>query len=221
MNRQRFLKWVYCRGSEGHYVAAEGWREQLVPKGIRCPVCDALREGGIHRLEALVVAHHHPKLAVSSVAFLYGGLVMRTDLIDIVGIERLRDLCHFRPVVLECGTELKDFRYLVEKSPRGCFRGEKDSEIWLCKECGRLLYGPIPLEKRYLLRAYWDGDDEVTVLGSGLLCTPQYLQEVLVPHRFPKLTGQDRAFADTPADGLPIAYDDLVAEVRRRGWFTP
>jgi hypothetical protein len=209
--------WLYSRGSDG-FLADQAWRENLDRKGIRCPECDWLREGGIDRLDALVVDYLPEKRVLGGVSCLHGGLVMRSDLIKAIGTKRLDSLCHFRPVFLADGTELNEFTYLVERDCRGCFRGQRDSEVSLCNECGRLCYWPRAYEKWYLLRSYWDGADGATVLEGHLICTPSYFQTVLLPHQFPRLTYKTFRFADAPNDDLPVSVEEMKAEVRRRGW---
>jgi len=219
VHRPAILKYVYSRGSDG-FNASEAWCEHLIRGGTRCSVCHALRDKGIDQLDAVVVEHRPAGVVIGTVSGLHSGLVVRQDLIDLIGVQRLGDLFHFKPVVLEMGRTLADFQYLVEKTPRGCFRGQQDSRIELCEECGRLLYWPMPLDKWYILRNYWDGNEGVTILDHHLLCTPEYYRDVLDPRRFSRLRSEDHVFADLPSDGFPVGYADLVAEVRRRGWIT-
>jgi hypothetical protein len=143
---------------------------------------------------------------------------LRDDLIALIGKPKLEQLCLFVPVAIAEGSELKDFLFLIERSQRGVFRGSNRSRIKLCHECGRLLYSPVG--GCYLLRQYWDGDSGSTMIANDLLCSPDFFRNALGPRHFPGLRAMSRAIADTPADGLPADYNEMIAEIRRRGWFT-
>lgn len=182
-------------------------------------MCEWLLPGGIEHIDALVIDYVPRRISIGGVFSLGGGLVIRDDIIDVIGRERLSELCHLRPVVLKSGAALDGFHLLVEKQTRGCLRGyPEESRIRLCKECGRPLYWPMPVDRWYLLRAYWGDSKDVCIMKGDLLCTPQYHKEVLAPLKIPGLVGPTYPVVDVPADGLPIPYDELVAEVGRRGW---
>jgi hypothetical protein len=74
------------------------------------------------------------------------------------------------------------------------------------------------MPKPYLLRRYWDGSDDATVICEEVVCTPAFAKAAVSSKRFKNLVGHARDVQDEPEDGLPADYDEMVAEVRRLGW---
>jgi hypothetical protein len=210
------IKWLFSSGQEG-FVAAPEWLPDITKAGIRCPYCEGIRPESRNKHLEVIICGVPRNCVNSTVSAFWGGQIFRCDLIEVIGKNMLDDLCFSLPVRDRHGKECEDFQFLIEKKPRGVFRGTSESDVGLCPECGRLLYWPMP--KPYLLRRYWDGTGGVTVMNDDILCTPDYFREVLGPKHFPRLKGESRALADEPLDGLPADYDEMVAELRRQGRF--
>jgi hypothetical protein len=200
------------------FVASEEWRGRARRAGIRCATCHALRPEARGTLsEVVVAARPKRKRVVDGVHWLPGGVVLHEDLIHVIGVQTLKALCRFVPVFDECGTELKDYHFLIERVQRGSFRGSADTQLTLCRECGRLL--GYPMGEWYLLRRYWDGSDGITVLADSVICTPDYFRTLLAPRRFPSLRAESKALVDEPRDGFPADCEELIEAIRKSGRF--
>ena len=199
---------------EGTFMPKPEWCGRLSRDGIRCSHCESIRPDMKEKLREIVLEHIPQNRVLGRV--LLGGLIIRQDLAELVGQQKLERLCLCLPVRDVEGAERRDLQFIVERRPRGTWRGARDSRIGLCQECGRLLYWP--MGKRYLLRRYWDGSDAVTVMGIDILCTPGFFLEVIGPRHLPALKAETRALADEPQDDLPIEYQQFVDEIKWRGW---
>jgi hypothetical protein len=213
-NPPTHLKWLFTPGQEAFHSPPE-WQGELRRLGIRCAQCGGIRPDARDKLSVLVITNV-PRSRVQGPGSFWGGMILRSDLIDLIGRPKVQKLCRFVPIEDERGKEVPDFWFLMEHKRRGQFRGSKDSMIGICKVCGRLGYWP--QGAWYLLRCYWDGSDGITLLDDKILCTPEYFRDVIGPMHLRYLKGESRTFSDEPQDGLPADYDEMIAEIRVRGW---
>ena len=86
----------------------------------------------------------------------------------------------------------------------------------MCKECGRLAYRPIP--SPYLLRSYWDGGDEATLIGGMIVSTPEFAVSIKKKIASAQFMIETRDVEETPQDDLPADYSEMIGEIRCRGW---
>jgi hypothetical protein len=105
----------------------------------------------------------------------------------------------------------------MERNISGAVRGTADSKIRLCRECGRLLYWPMPMDKWYILSQYWPKGHEVTLISNEIYCTPRFFSTTLAPLRFPKLANKRLPILNEAIDALPTNYSDMLATLSAQG----
>lgn len=217
------LALVYQRGSDGFQVS-EPFRKELKRRGLCCPVCNSWRadqrEAALTKVDQIVL-DHMPKYVTAMMIGGLGGFGIHHDLLRELKIDPDDKRFVKRPLVLENGRVIPEYLYLAEKRQRTVLRGTTASwEGWInvCHECGRLMYWPMPVAERYLLKAYWTGHEPAGLLYHDIIATPERAVEIV--GKFPRLRAERLLLQETPRDELPIDYDELVAEVKRRGWYT-
>jgi hypothetical protein len=211
-----YVKWLYSSGQIGFVEDAE-WIRELRKQRISCSHCDALRPEARHSISTMYLSSV-PRRKIPVGRVLLGGVMIHRSLLEIIGVDRFRDTCRYLPVRQYHTSKDSDFVCLIDNKRRGAFRGDFSSRIGLCEVCGRLLYWPCGV--RYLLRNNWDGTGGITVMGSDLICTPEYYEEVLKPHKPPLLRAENCLLIDTddPPDGLPVNFDEMIERIRELGW---
>lgn len=209
------LVWLASGGSEG-FVALPEWRGEMTRAGIRCGWCHGVRPDAVDRLENIVISDPPPRIVAGHASGLWGGQIVREDLVALIDANRLARFARSVAVINDAGLHVKDFHYYIERVPRAEWRGTRESKIGLCKECGRLLYWPVPAP--YMLRRYWGDEERATLICGEVVCTPRFANTIAGMEEFSTLVATNRDIRETAADGLPEDFHEMVAEIGRRGW---
>jgi hypothetical protein len=204
---------LWSTDEEG-FVASPEWRGEMTKRDLRCGHCHALRRDTFDQIDQVVICGNPRRLSFGLASACWGGLIIRANLVKLIGEQRLMSTCSSVPVSLENGKVVDDLRFYVERRPHACRRGGAESQIGLCMQCDRLLYWPQPAG--YLLKHYW-GDERVRVLDYQVICTADFVASLASDRAFRTLKADIVPVKEEPEDGLPAQYNDMVSEIRRRG----
>jgi hypothetical protein len=206
------------------FHADPSWRDRQRQLGIICPRCNNLRHDRIGDVDQLVVTCEVPDAGHFTGVWDYGGavpkLLSKKVLVALssAGIDRIGRIVR---IVTSNGVLIDSHAALVAHGVPGTIRTRAPDPPSICAECGHFGYWPNwPPSKWQLLRSYWPTGAELVLIGNWLLCSDDLWAQTIEPLKLPRVKGHKVALVDEPADGLPADYDELVAEVRRRGWIS-
>lgn len=200
------------------FIADNDWIDSLKRQRMLCRICGGVRPDAPAILDVAYVNNKPREDAFGRIAKLGIGVALNVRLIELIGERLLRHLCHFVTIKNVDGYIHKNHYLLIEKLPKAIFRGTKKSRIGICRECGRLLYWPVPWNEWYLLRQYWNNDCDVTFLDQEIVCTPAFYNSILKTQKLPLLTYRRIRIAEVAEDGLPEGLEELVHSIRQNGW---